>query len=183
MSLFGSSPDGSSTLADQHEQSEPKSLFSDHQTPGTGANPSLFDDDGGNGPSPWDLPTPKKAGRRDIVKTLLPTSDVPESYIDLFDILAESGHRTGAGSIDLSGIKKLYEGSGVEEGEQRRILNLVTGGQSPEKGLSRNEFNVLLALTALSQLNEEATLDGVDERRKGNEQFEVFEALPKSAYC
>jgi sorting nexin-8 len=164
MSLFGTSPDESSSIS-QIKRSEPKSLFDNQQVPGTTSNPSLFDDNG-DGPSPWDLPTPKKPGRGDLVKTLLPASSVPESYIDAYDTLLESGLKTASATLSLQGAQKLYDGSGIEPAEQARILRLVSNGQNFEKGLTRSEFNVFLALVALSQQNEEATLDGVDERRK-----------------
>lgn len=165
MSLFGSSPDDSSVPS--HSQPQSKSLFEDGPTPGAASNASLFtDDDDGSGPSPWALPTPKKAGRSELVKTLLPASAVPESYIDIFDTLLDSGDRLGSG-ISLTGVKKLLEGSGLDPAEQARVLNLVIpGGKEGAGGLGRSEFNVLLALIGLSQEDEEATLDGVDERRK-----------------
>lgn len=165
MSLFGSSPDNSSS-SKPPAASEPKSLFDDEQNPGAASNSSLFDDQSGNGDSPWNMPTPKKSGKGDLVKTLLPASDVPESYIDAYDILLESGYREGAGLVSLSGAKKSLGGSGLNGEEQKRIFNIVTGGQEPAGGLTRNQYNVLLALTGLSQEKEEATLDGVDERRK-----------------
>lgn len=164
MSLFGSSPDESSVI-NQISRPEPKSLFDDRQTPEVASNSSLFDDNN-DGPSPWDLPTPKKASKSDLVKTLLPVSSVPESYIDVYDTLLESGYKTASATVSMSGVQKLYEGNGIESAEQARILRLITNGQNVEKGLGRSEFNVLLALIALSQQNEEATLDGVDERRK-----------------
>ena len=167
MSLFGSSPDESSLIS-QTRRPESKSLFDDQVTPGAVPSSSLFDDSTG-GPSPWDLPTPKKAGKSDLVKTLLPASTVPESYVDVYDTLLESGFKTCSASVSLSGVQKIYEGAGIDSAEQARILRLVTSGQNVEKGqkgLGRSEFNVLLALIALSQQDEEATLDGVDERRK-----------------
>lgn len=168
MSLFGSSPRDSS-LPTRAAQSEHKSLFDETQAPGAASNASLFDDNADSGPSPWSLPNPKKAGRSDLVKTLLPASQVPESYIDAYDILLESGYKTTSGSISVSGAKRIFEGGGLPAAEQVRILNLVTGEQDFQGGLSRNEFNVLLALTGLSQESEEPTLDGVDERRKSNQ--------------
>ncbi len=166
MSLFGSSLDDSS-LSKPAAASEPKSLFNnDEQTPSVEPNSSLFDDQNGNGVSPWSMPMPKKSGRGDLVKTLLPASDVPESYIDTYDTLLESGYREGVGSISFSGARKIFEGSGLNGEEQNRIFDIVTGGQEPAGGLTRAQFNVLLALTGLSQEKEEATLDGVDERRK-----------------
>ena len=165
MSLFGSSPDDSSLPS--HSQPQSKSLFEDGPAPGATSNASLFaDEDDGSGPSPWALPTPKKAARSELVKTLLPASAVPESYIDMFDTVLESGDRLGSG-ISLTGVKKILEDSGLSPAEQARVLNLVIpGGKEGAGGLGRSEFNVLLALIGLSQEDEEATLDGVDERRK-----------------
>lgn len=168
MSLFGSSPEDSS-LANQAANSEHKSLFDETQRPGATSSASLFDDNAESGPSPWSFPTPKKPGRSDLVKTLLPASDVPESYIDAYDILLESGYKVASGSVSLSGAKKVFNGSGLAVAEQTRILSLVTGGNEFQGGLSRSEFNVLIALMGLSQENEEATLDGVDERRKSKD--------------
>ena len=159
MSLFGSSPDESSL-------SKPPA--------GVISNTSLFDDQNGNGDSPWNMPTPKKSGRGNLVKTLLPASDIPESYIDAYDVLQEAGYRGGAGSISLAGARNIFEGSGISGEEQNRILNIVIGGQESAGGLGRSQFNVLLALIGLSQEKEDATLDGVDERRKG----ELFPANP-----
>lgn len=165
MSLFGSSPDDSSVPS--HSKPQSKSLFEDDATPGGTSNASLFaDEDDGSGPSPWALPTPKKAGRSDLVKTLLPASAAPESYIDMFDIVLGTGDRLGSG-ISLTGVKRILEDSGLGPAEQARVLTLVIpGGKEGAEGLGRSEFNVLLALIGLSQEDEEATLDGVDERRK-----------------
>ena len=164
MSLFGSSPDDSSLSAQPARPDQKSSLFDDEQTPGAKSGNSLFEDEGTNGGSPWDMPTPKKAGRNDLVKRLLPASDVPESYIDAFDALRETNYKAEGGQIRIAGAQKLFEGIGLDTSEQDRILKLVTGGQGT--GLGRNEFNVLLALIGLSQESEEASLDSVDERRK-----------------
>ena len=157
MSLFGSSPPESAPEA--HTKS---SLFDDETKPGAKSGSGLFDDDGAHGDSPWSMPTPKKGGRGDLVKTLLPASDVPESYIDAFDVLANSEHKAGGGQISIFGVKKLLEGARYNT---ERILGLVTGGKDVA-ALGRNEFNVLMALIGLAQEGEEATLDGVDERRR-----------------
>lgn len=167
MSLFGSSPDDSSLSPQPAGPNRKSSLFRDEQTPDPKAGSSLFDDDGNSGTSPWDMPTPKKAGRNDLVKRLLPASDVPESYIDAFDALRETNYKAEGGQIGIAGAKKLFEGSGLDGSEQERILKLVTGEQ--DGGLGRNEFNVLLALIGLSQESEEASLDSVDERRRGEQ--------------
>ncbi|KAL8835761.1 MAG: hypothetical protein Q9170_003193 [Blastenia crenularia] len=160
MSLFGSSPP-----EEQTRQGKSQTLFDDERTSGA-ANSSIFDDGDGSGPSPWDMPTPKKPAKGDVVKTLLPATDVPESYVDAFDTILESGYRASASSITLAGARKLFEGTGVDADEQARIIHIVTGGQEPAGGLGRTQFNVLVALTGLAGEHEEATLDGVDERRR-----------------
>lgn len=157
MSLFGSSPPESTPEA----HSKP-SLFDDEAKAGAKSGSGLFDDDGAHEDSPWDMPTPKKGGRGELVKTLLPASGVPDSYIEAFDVLASSEHKAGGSQINLTGIKKLLEGLRCNT---EKILGLVTGGKDVA-ALGRNEFNVLIALIGLAQEGEEATLDGVDERRK-----------------
>ena len=164
MSLFGSSPDDSSLSAQPSRPNQKPSLFDDEQTPRPKTGSSLFEDEGTNPDSPWDMPTPKKAGRSDLVKRLLPASDVPESYIDAFDTLRETSYKAEGGQLRIAAAEKMFEGCGLDSSEQDRILKLVTGGQ--RASLGRNEFNVLLALIGLSQETEEASLDSVDERRR-----------------
>ena len=166
MSLFGSSPDDSSSTAQPARSNQKSSLFDDEQS-GSKSGTSLFDNEGNGEASPWDMPTPKKAGRSDLVKRLLPPSDVPESYIDAFDALRETSYKAEGGQIGTAATKKLFEGSGLDAPAQDRILKLVTGGQ--ETSLGRSEFNVLLALIGLSQESEEASLDAVDERRRSEQ--------------
>ena len=173
MSLFGSSPDDSSLSAAPARSDQKSSLFDDEQRPSTKSGNSLFDDEGTNGDSPWSMPTSKRASKSDLIKTLLPASDVPESYTDAFDTLLEAGYKAEGGKVGVAGTKRLFEGSGVDATTQDRILKLVTGGQ--ESAMGRNEFNVLLALIGLSQENEEASLDSVDERRRSK----LPSALPK----
>lgn len=164
MSLFGSSPNGSD-LANPTPRH--KSLFDEASTAGVVSSTSLFDDGAdGNAGSPWTTPTPKKAAADDLVKSLLSASDVPESYIDAFDAMLDSGDKSGTG-ISLDEVNKLLGSSGLGADGQRRILDLVVpNGKESSVGLRRPEFNVLLALVGLAQENEELTLDGVDERRK-----------------
>ena len=167
MSLFGSSPVESS-LAAPLRQSQSKSLFDDDAV-GPPSNGSLFAEEStGNSASPWSFPTPKKSGRDELVKSLLPASDVPENYIDAFDTLINVRGRSGAG-VSGAEVRRVLESTNLPSVEQTRILNLVTGGKDENSSLGRNEFNVLLALVGLAQENEEPTLDGVDERRKSME--------------
>lgn len=164
MSLFGSSPDNSGLAASSRSEQQ-SSLFDDIESSGTKSGSGLFDTDGANGDSPWSMPTPKKGSKGDMVRTLLPTSDVPESFGEAFDILSESEFRSEGGDVRIDGVKKLLDDSGVDSAEQGRILRLVTGDRTLPS-LGRNEFNVLIALVGLAQENEESTLDSVDERRK-----------------
>jgi sorting nexin-8 len=155
MSLFGDPSPTESTPANS------KSLFGNE--PAAASTSSLFDDDAGG--SPWSMPTPKKAARQNLLKTLLPATDVPESYIDAFDIVVKSE----AGNRDLSfqTIQNILGSSKIDSNVQTRILSIVAPeGRDRFTPLGRNEFNVLLALIGLAQEGEEVTLDGVDERRR-----------------
>lgn len=99
------------------------------------------------------------------MKTLLPGTDVPEEYVDAYDLILDSGERTGAG-LSTSAVTRLLGSSGLNEKDQNTILGTVLpGGQGNEQGLGRNEFNVLMALVGLAQMGEDLTLDAVDERR------------------
>ncbi|KAF3483365.1 uncharacterized protein GIQ15_02689 [Arthroderma uncinatum] len=114
------------------------------------------------------MPTPRKSGsRQQIVKTLLPSTDVPESYIDAFDALVEkAGVTGGAGAgVGVDEARSLLGSTHLSPSEQTGILNLVTNNGA-QQSLERNEFNVLLALVGLAQEGEDVTFDSVDERRK-----------------
>ncbi|KAJ9613036.1 Sorting nexin mvp1 [Cladophialophora chaetospira] len=157
MSLFGSSPTEAAPLNN-------KSLFGDEPARPTPEASSLFADDGGD--SPWSMPTPKKNARQNLVKNLLPATDVPESYVDAYDGVLNANERTGVG-IGLTGVKRVLQSSNLSEQEQSKIISLVIpGGQEAANGVGRSEFNVLLALIGLGQEGEDTTLDGVDERRR-----------------
>ncbi|KIW21074.1 hypothetical protein PV08_01653 [Exophiala spinifera] len=156
MSLFGSSPTETAPL-------NSKSLFGDEPAQPTLAS-SLFADDGGE--SPWSMPTPKRNARQNLVKNLLPATDVPDTYVDAYDLVLHASERTGVG-ISLTALRSIVESSNLSEQEQHKILNFVVpGGQESANGVGRSEFNVLLALIGLGQEGEDITLDGVDERRR-----------------
>ena len=162
MSLFGDETDEPVAAASKSRLS----LFDDEPSPAPPSKSSLFDDDG-PGPSPWDMPTPKKAARGELIKSLLPASDVPDSYIDTFDGVAKGADNVG-GKISVNGVAKVLSAANLGADDQSHIVNVVTsGGQL--KDLSRNEFNVLLALIGLAQEHEDITLDGVDERRRSKQ--------------
>lgn len=164
MSLFG----------DDDLPARPKqsALFHDEPKPAAKPGSSLFPDgfnDGGD--SPWGLPTPKKAARGTLVKTLLASEDVPESYVDAYDALIASGDRMGTG-VSLTGVQKVLADSGLPADTQARILDIVTQpGQDSTAGFGRGECNVLLALIGLAQEGEDVTLDSVDDHRRSKFQL------------
>ncbi|KAM3084544.1 Sorting nexin mvp1 [Clarireedia jacksonii] len=156
MSLFGES------VAAPNPSKSRLSLFDDDSpTPGS----SLFaDDDDVSGGSPWDMPAPKKAAREDLLKNLLPTSDAPDSYVDIFDEVLKEGNDAG-GMLSSAGVAKVLSAAKLGADDQSRIMTIIApNGQLHD--ISRNEFNVVLALIGLAQEGEDITLDGVDERRR-----------------
>lgn len=162
-------------------QQSKASLFADE--PGTGANSSLFADDDTSS-SPWNTNTNKRASRQQLVKTLLPGLDVPESYIDSYNQVLDAGDRVGAG-IGLTSVREILSGSGLRATDQERILNLVVSdGESTNTnvGVGRGEFNVLLALVGLAQEGEDLTYDAVDDRRKSKFSSVAF-VLFSSVLC
>lgn len=166
MSLFGTSPEDS-PLANSAQRSK-ASLFADEPPYGSNtgnASSSLFADDDSSG-SPWMSNTNKRTSKEEIVKTLLPDSDVPESYIDAYDLALSAGDRVGTG-VGLTSVREILSGSGLSATDQAKILNLVISGDSDSSnGLGRGEFSVLLALVGLAQEGEDLTFDAVDDRRK-----------------
>ncbi|KAK1147151.1 Sorting nexin mvp1 [Aspergillus melleus] len=166
MSLFGTSPEDSPGV--QSAQKSKSSLFADEPFGGGNSalgSSSLFADDDGSS-SPWNNNTSKRTARHEIVKTLLPESDVPDSYIDAYDLVLSGGDRVGA-RVGLTSVREILSGSGLSATDQAKILNLVVSGDGDDaNGLGRSEFNVLLALVGLAQEGEDLTFDAVDDRRK-----------------
>lgn len=164
MSLFGTSPDAAPASSNVKS-----SLFAE-DSPGARSKSAsgLFSDDTEtNDDSPWGFqPTPKKQARGTLVKTLLPASVVPESYIDAFDTLLANGEGVGSG-VSLTGVHQILQSAKLGADEQQRILDIVLPqGSEAAEGVGRGEFNVLLALVGLAQEGEELSLDSVDERRQ-----------------
>ena len=162
MSLFG---DDAGPTPSLNPSQTSKSLFGEDPTPSAASTSSLFADDGVDA-SPWSMPTPKKAARQNLVRSLLPGTDVPDSYVDAYDTLLEYGDRSGSG-VSLTSVKNILQTCGINASDQATVLNLILpSGAESTNGLNRSEFNVLLALVGLAQEGEDVTLDGVDERRK-----------------
>ncbi|KAJ5159544.1 Sorting nexin mvp1 [Penicillium canariense] len=164
MSLFGTSPEEPSAATSA--QRSKSSLFADESAGGAS---SLFADDTGDdsSSSPWNPQNnTKRRARRDLVRTLLPAADVPESYVEAYDLILNSGDRVGSG-VGLTSIRELLFSSGLSASDQSKILNLVVpGGDESSGGLGRDEFNVLLALIGLAQKREDLSFDSVDDHRK-----------------
>lgn len=108
------------------------------------------------------MPTPKKAKKGELIRSLLTSSDVPDSYVDIFDNVLKTDS-TDSGRIGPSAVSRVLSAANLGADDQARIMTtIMPGGDS----LGRNEFNVLLALIGLAQEREDITLDGVDERRR-----------------
>lgn len=146
-----------------------QSLFDDDEATATPSQPnSLFNDDdmGSGARSPWDMPTPRKQQTRaDLLKSLLPASDVPDSYIDTFDVVVREDGSAGS-NVSSRGVARTLAAAKLAADQQARINNIIMAG-GEDVSLGRNEFNVLLALIGLAQEGENVSLDGVDERRRG----------------
>jgi sorting nexin-8 len=168
MSLFGSSPPGNEPSLGRDDGG---GMFDDPPSKKAAGGSSLFADEGDNeGDSPWAMPTPrKKKSRADVIRDLLPASDVPESYIETFDTVVRNDSAQGGRAVSSDGLAKLFAAARLSEPTtQARIVSLVTpeGSSSDDIALGRSEFNVLLALVGLAQEGEVISLDGVDERRR-----------------
>jgi sorting nexin-8 len=165
MSLFGTSPtDDEPAVASPSRNSGGRSggLFDD-DGPQQKASGGLFDNGDDGDDSPWSMPTPRKQqSRAQIVRNLLPSSDVPDSYIETFDTVAERG------SVSPDGVAKVFAAARLrEQATQSRIVSLVAPESSGgDLHLGRGEFNVLMALVGLAQEGEVMSLDSVDERRR-----------------
>lgn len=157
MSLFGDSPPGESP-----PPSRSRTLFSNDDA---AKSSSLFDDGDDGASSPWETPTPRRKSRADLVRSLLRPSDVPASYIEAFDKILEEDDGGSLGKIGPAGVRRVFSSGRISAERRDEILGIVGAGDDGEMG--RNEFNVLLALVALSQEGEKASLDAVDERRGG----------------
>ena len=187
MSLFGTSP-----TSDHNEDA----ISTPRRTKNKGSNGSNTGDGGGGGlfadsppqrasssglfandaddaddSSPWAMPTPRKQqSRADVVRNLLPTGDVPDSYIETFDtVVRQDG---SGGRVTAAGVSSVFATARLEPEAQTRIMSLLGSEQEgSEITLGRGEFNVFLALVGLAQEKETISLDGVDERRRSESTF------------
>ncbi|KAK0647167.1 hypothetical protein B0T16DRAFT_173035 [Cercophora newfieldiana] len=167
MSLFGSSPpDESAPIRSNNNFADSRSSLFEDEPPMTKSTTSaLFADDDSANDSPWDLPTPRKQQTRaDLIRSLLPGSEVPESYIAAFDaVVAEDG---SGGRVTAGGVARTLAAAKLGADDQARIMGILAPGGAGDVALNRNEFNVLLALVSLAQEGDSVTLDSIDERRR-----------------
>ncbi|KAH8653700.1 sorting nexin mvp-1 [Xylariales sp. PMI_506] len=166
MSLFGTSPDDSPAGSSSAARAR-NSLFDDEDPMTKSTSDTLFDDHEiarSGTASPWDLPTPRKQqSRADLIRGLLAGAHVPDSYIEAFDhAVAEDGV---SGKVSSAGISKTLAAARLAADDQTRIMSILSPS-GEEVDLTRDAFNVFLALIGLAQENEYISLDGVDERRR-----------------
>ncbi|KJZ76850.1 Sorting nexin mvp-1 [Hirsutella minnesotensis 3608] len=175
MSLFGTSPTDNdiepSTPRRQAKQGRGDELFGEPSPQQSPSGNGIFGGESGSGHdgSPWNMPTPRKQqSRADVIRNLLPASDVPDSYIETFDtVLRDDG---SSAHVTSSGVAKLFAVARLGVEAQARIMSLLAhhddGHDASAVSLGRGEFNVLLALIGLAQEGDVISLDGVDERRR-----------------
>ncbi|KAG8165532.1 hypothetical protein KVR01_004084 [Diaporthe batatas] len=166
MSLFGEpEADESPSMHSSFARSR-QSLFDEDSNNPSNSNSIFQDDDvaGSGTASPWDMPTPRKQhSRADILRNLLPASDVPDSYIETFDsVVRDDG---SGGKVTSGGVLRVLAAAKIGADDQGRIMRVIAPGGG-EVALGRNEFNVLLGLVGLAQERETISLDGIDERRR-----------------
>ncbi|KAK8150484.1 Sorting nexin mvp1 [Beauveria asiatica] len=175
MSLFGTSPIGenASSTPNRSRGRGGAALFDNDTIPSLGSGGLFVNDEhhgtGGHGndtDSPWDMPTPRKHhSRSELIRNLLPVSDVPESYTTTFDAVLRQ-HGDAAGRVTAAGIADVFATARIDADAQASIMALLAaGGNASDLTLGRGEFNVLLALAGLAQEGDIISLDGVDERR------------------
>lgn len=186
MSLFGEpEADESPSMTSSFARSR-QSLFDEEDSNNPSNSNSLFQDDdvaGSGTASPWDMPTPRKQhSRAEIVRNLLPASDVPNSYIETFDsVVRENG---SGGKVASGGVMRVLAAAKMGADDQARIMGIIAPGGG-EVALGRNEFNVFLGLIGLAQEHETISLDGIDERRRSECPAPVLLRLPihQSTLC
>ena len=178
MSLFGTEDDD--ILPSPNRKPTSQGGLFDEPSHKASSN-SLFDNNDGadnQDDSPWSMPTPRKQqSRADIIRNLLPASDVPDSYISTFDTVVQ---RDGSGGkITSDGVAKVFASARVDSNAQASIMKALAPatGEGEDVRVGRSEFHVLLALVALAQEGEVISLDSVDERKRSMFLFSPLFAL------
>ncbi|KAI1120317.1 hypothetical protein F5Y10DRAFT_258648 [Nemania abortiva] len=179
MSLFGTSPTDESPALNHATMTTKSrvSLFDDDDNGSMTRSTSdtLFNDEDDDR-SPWDMPTPRKQqSRTELLRGLLAGVQVPDSYVEAFDsALAQDGR--GSRTVSPAGVAKTLAAARLGADHQVRIMSILAPSGA-EVSLGRDEFNVLLALIALTQEGEPVSLDSVDERRRNLPQPQLSPSL------
>ncbi|PHH69548.1 hypothetical protein CDD80_6654 [Ophiocordyceps camponoti-rufipedis] len=172
MSLFGTSPDAETRTAPSHGQAAAAAADDVAKTDPARDSAGLF---GGKEPSPsspWGpLPAPRKQqSRAEVIRTLLPWDEVPDSYGEAFSRALRGDDDDGGGDgggdeerISSAGIAAMFAAARLEAETQACIMGVLEAGDGA--WLDRGGFYVLLALIGLAQEGQVISLDGVDERR------------------
>lgn len=137
MSLFGSSPpDDSAALNSAKIANSSRSTLFDNEPPTARSGSALFADDDDD--SPWDMPTPRKQrSRADLIRSLLPSADVPESYIETFDAVARTennGGSTNTGRITAGGVARTLAAAKLGADDQARIMGIIAPASASATG-------------------------------------------------
>lgn len=167
MSLFGTPEQDEAPSVQSSFARSRQSLFDEEDSMTASNSNSLFQDDDiarSGAASPWALPTPRKQqSRADLLRSILPASDVPDSYIETFDSIVRE-HGSG-GKVTSGGAMRVLAAARLDADAQAKIMSIISPGRG-DLSMGRNEFNVLLGLTGLAQEGETVSLDGIDERRR-----------------
>ena len=83
-----------------------------------------------------------------------------------------NGGDSVGGKISTAGVAKVLSAAKLDAVDQSRVVNIISSS-GLLSDLSRNEFNVLLALIGLAQEHEDINLDSVDERRRSQYSFQL----------
>ncbi len=171
MSLFGCSPPDNPVMSSPNLDRSRSSLFEDEPAMTKSTSSALFQDDDSGAPSPWDLPTPRKQqSRADLIRQLIPASNIPDGYAEIFDSVLRDDPGSG-NRVTSGGVARALAAAHRDADDQARINSIMAPATSDEGGLGRSEFNVLLALIGLAQKGEAISLDSVDEHRRSESIF------------
>ncbi|TQS38255.1 hypothetical protein Golomagni_01245 [Golovinomyces magnicellulatus] len=154
MSLFGTSPPGSVESAISKSQN---SLFDDDFSIVTPVPKSFLFSGNDNISSQRQ----KKSVRKKAMRNLPQLSLVPKRYDEIF--LKKRKHDSINDVIKVDAIINVLAESRLFPQDERLILQKIFQESQPSD-LTRNEFNVMLALIGLAQASEKITLDGVLQR-------------------
>ncbi|KAI0999791.1 Sorting nexin [Podosphaera aphanis] len=163
MSLFGKSPEESNSAVGSKPRN---SLFDDDRiSPGPSSiskSSSVSEDNAASTSSPWGITSLlKETGQTEDIEALLPETAIPEKYNQIFNSIPDRG-RSYNGNINKAGVYMIFSHAKLDKEDEESIQDLIFQGASPSE-LSRDKFNVLLALIGLAQNYSEISLEEVRE--------------------